>query len=171
MRVDLVSVPVQFKGYIDHVKDLDLFEALQFSNERLCLIISALEESDGDYRYQPDKWSTKEVLAHLMDVERIFAYRALRFSRNDKTSLPSFEDNEYVLESNSHARTLSQLSNETRRLRETTIDLYKSFSPTMLGRTGLGGKAEISVLNLGFVIAGHEMHHTKILSERYFKKR
>jgi len=170
MRADLLSVPVQFKGYLDQVKDLDLFEALQVANERLRHTISTIEESDGDYRYQPDKWSVKEVLVHVMDVERIFAYRALRFSRNDKTPLPTFEDNDYVLQSNAHARTLVQLVDETKRLRETTIDLYESFSPVMLGRTGIGGKAEISVLNLGFIIAGHEMHHTKILNERYLKK-
>jgi len=170
MHADLLSVPDQFKGYVDFVKDLDLFEALQIANERLRYTISLMKELDGDYRYRPEKWSTKEVLVHVMDVERIFAYRALRFSRNDKTPLPAFEDNEYVLQSNSHTRTLQQLSDAGKRLRETTVDLYKSFSPVMLERKGVGGKAEISVLNLGFIIAGHEMHHTKILNERYLKK-
>lgn len=170
MRADLSSLPVQFKNYVDLVEDLTLFEALRFANERLLYTLSAVEESRGEHRYQPDKWTIKEVVVHVMDVERVFAYRALRFSRNDKTPLPSFEDNEYVRESNAHARTLKQLTGELTRLRQTTLDLYQSFSSTMLERRGTGGKAELSVLNLGFIIAGHEMHHAKILNERYLKR-
>lgn len=170
MRADLLSVPIQFKGYVDLVKNFDLFEALRITNEHLLHTISTIGEADGEYRYQPGKWSIKEVIVHLMDAERIFAYRALRFSRNDRTLLSTFEENDYVPESNSHTRTLTQLSGESRRLRETTVDLYQSFSATMLERKGVSGKAEVSVLNLGFIIAGHEMHHAKILNERYRNK-
>ena len=170
MHADLLSVPTQFKGYVDLVKHLELFDALHAANEHLLRTISTIEESDGEYRYQPGKWSIKEVLVHLMDAERIFAYRALRFARNDKTVLSTFEENDYVPHSNAHARTLTQLSNESKRLRDTTLDLYQSFSATMLGRKGISGQTEVSVGNLGFIIAGHEMHHTKILQERYRNK-
>lgn len=170
MRADLLSVPVPFKSYVDLIEGLNLFDALRFANERLLDTLSTIEESRGEYQYQPGKWTIKEVIVHVMDVERIFAYRALRFSRNDKTHLPSFEDNDYVQESNAHARTLKQLAGELTRLREATLDLYQSFSSTMMERKGIAGKSEISVMNLGFVIAGHEMHHTKILNERYLKK-
>jgi dihydroxyacetone kinase len=103
----------------------------------------------------------------MLDVERIFAYRALRFARNDKTPLSGFEENDYAPQANAEARTINDLANEAERLRATTLDLYKSFTPEMLQRTGTANKAELSVLNLGYIIAGHESHHRKILKERY----
>ena len=109
---DLPSVPVIYQGYVNAVKDLDLFAALQASNEQIMLLISSLPEEKGTYQYQPGKWTIKEVLCHIMDTERIFAYRALRFSRNDKTPLPPFEENDYTPESNAHSRTLLQLAAE-----------------------------------------------------------
>jgi uncharacterized damage-inducible protein DinB len=124
----------------------------------------------GEYRYDVGKWSVKELLNHMMDAERIFAYRALRFSRNDKTPLSGFEENDYAPLANAHARSLKQLTDEMERLRATTIDLYSSFTPEMLKREGTANNNKLSVLNLGYVIAGHETHHRKVISERYLKK-
>lgn len=109
----------------------------------------------------------KEVLCHIQDAERIFAYRALRFARNDKTELPGFDEVQYTPESNAHARTLKQLIDELHRLRVTTFDLFNSFTPEMLSRSGKANNNLVSVLNLGYIIAGHELHHLEVLKSRY----
>ena len=95
------------------------------------------------------------------------AKRALRFARNDQTPLHPFEENEYALQANVDSRTVQQLADEMKRLRDTTIDLFNSFSPEMLQRVGTASNKKISVLNLGYIIAGHDIHHYKILRERY----
>lgn len=163
------TVPPFYKGYVENVKDLDIIEALTQSSEITLKLIRSLPEQKGEYRYGDDKWSIKELLAHMIDVERIMAYRALRFARNDKTDLPGFEENDYAPEANAHARSIKQLADEMERIRETTIDLYKSFNEPMLLREGTANKNKLSVLNLGYIIAGHETHHRKILLERYLK--
>ncbi len=132
-------------------------------------LIRSIPESKGEYRYAPGKWSIKELLCHMLDAERIFAYRALRFARNDQTELPGFDEQVYAPNANAHSRTLNQLADEFKRLRSTTIDLFESFTPDMLARSGKANNNLISVINLGYVIAGHEVHHRNILTERYLK--
>lgn len=168
-RPQLESVPSFYKKYVEHVKDMDLLEALKQSSRQTLNLIRTIPEAKGEYRYAEGKWSIKELLNHMMDAERIFAYRALRFSRNDKTDLPGFEENDYAPQANAHSRTVANLASEMERLRVSTIDLYSSFSAEMLQRTGTANKNEISVLNLGYIIAGHEQHHLNVLTERYLK--
>jgi hypothetical protein len=105
----------------------------------------------------------------MIDAERIFAYRALRFARNDKTDLPGFEEKDYAPEANAHGRSIQHLADEAERVRLSTIDLFKSFTPEMLMREGTANKNKISVFNIGYIIPGHETHHRKILTERYLK--
>lgn len=164
------TVPPFHKGYVDNVKDMDVLEALERSSEMTLKVVRAIPEGKGEYRYAEGKWSIKELLAHLIDVERILAYRSLRFARNDKTELHGFEENDYAPEANAHARTIKQLADELDRIRVTSIDLYKSYTPEMLNREGVANKNKLSVLNLGYIIAGHELHHLKVLNERYLKK-
>ena len=103
----------------------------------------------------------------MMDTERILAYRALRFARNDKTNLPGFEENDYAPEANAQNRKIKDIIDEMDRLRKTSIDLFVNFTPEMLKRKGLANGLELSVINLGYIISGHESHHRKILRERY----
>jgi hypothetical protein len=168
-RPQLETVPPFYKGYIENVKDLDMLDALNQSIKNTLEIVRAIPEAKGEFRYAEGKWSIKEVLMHMNDVERIMAYRALRFSRNDKTDLPGFEENDYAPEANAHGRTIKQLVDELERLRSTTIDMFSSFTPEMLLREGTANKNRLSVLNLGYIIPGHETHHRKILLERYLK--
>ena len=168
-RPDLSSVPQFYKRYVEHVKDMDVLDALRESNKATLEMIRQLPESKGEFRYEPGKWSIKELLVHMMDAERIFAYRALRFSRNDKTPLHGFEENDYAPEANAHSRTLSSIADEMERLRAVNIDLFKSFTPEMLQRIGNASKVDLSVLHLGYIIAGHERHHQQVLKERYLK--
>jgi uncharacterized damage-inducible protein DinB len=144
--------------------------AMKESSEATAKLIASIPEEKGEYRYQPEKWSIKELLCHMMDAERIFAYRALRFARNDKTPLSGFEEKDYAPEANAHGRTIQQLLKEIETLRITTIDLFASFTPGMLQRTGIANNVELSVLNLGYIVAGHESHHRIILRERYLKR-
>ncbi len=153
-----------------HVHEAGLLEALKSSNKATTQLVQDIPETMGEYRYAPEKWSVKELLCHMMDAERIFAYRALRFSRNDATALAGFEENDYAPQANAHGRTLSQLANEMIALRKATLDLYASFTPEMLQRKGPVNNNVISVINLGYVIAGHETHHRLVLTERYLKK-
>jgi uncharacterized damage-inducible protein DinB len=164
---DIASVPAFYRGYVDHVKSFDLFQVLSEANQQTLRLVRAIPEGKGTFRYAPEKWSVKELLCHVIDAERIFAYRALRFARNDVTALAGFEEKDYAPQANADKRTLLQIADELEHLRQSTIDLYKSFSPEMLNRKGSANETEISVVNLGFVIAGHETHHRLILAERY----
>lgn len=151
------------------MKDMDVHEALSHASTITLELIRSIPEEKGTYRYGEGKWTIKELLAHMQDSERIQAYRALRFARNDKTELPGFEENDYAPEANAHGRTIKQLADELERVRLTTIDLFNSFTDDMLKREGLANKSKLSVLNLGYIIAGHELHHRRILVERYLK--
>lgn len=164
---DLKFLPPFYKGYVDHVKDMHVLDAMRNSGKETFELVITIPETKGEYRYQEGKWSIKEVLCHMMDAERIFAYRALRFARNDKTALHGFEENDYAPQANAHSRSIRQIAEEMQRLRATSLDLYQSFTPQMLERTGIANKAEFAVINLGYIIAGHECHHRKVLKERY----
>lgn len=166
-RPDLETVPPFYRRYVEHVKDMDMLDALRESSRLTLAMVRAIPEEKGEFRYQPEKWSIKELLCHMLDAERIFAYRALTFARNDKTPLPGFEENDYAPEANAHARTIKQIADEMERLRATSVDLFSSFNTEMLSRKGSANKTEISVLNLGYIIAGHESHHRVVLRERY----
>jgi uncharacterized damage-inducible protein DinB len=166
-KIMIENVPQFYRGYVNHVIDKDFMDAMKWSSQEMSALIASLPESKADYRYAPGKWTIRELMGHIIDAERIFAYRALRFARNDKTPLSGFDENVYVPESNVATRTLAELMNELRRVRETSIDLYKSFSPEMLDRIGSANNTEISVSALGYVIPGHETHHRTILKTRY----
>ena len=167
LRPDLETIPPFYKRYVDHVKDSDMLHILDHSSQLLLLLVRSIPEEKGEYRYAPGKWSIKELLCHMMDAERIFAYRALRFARNDSTPLEGFEENDYAPEANANARSIQQLAEEMERLRKSTIDLFMSFTPLMLSRKGIANNTEISVLNLGYIVPGHETHHRLVLEERY----
>jgi len=164
---DPQTLPSFYEGYVNLVQHLDLFEALEQSGFLMNSLLKTIPEEKGEFRYAEGKWSIKELLCHMTDAERIFGYRALRFSRGDETPLPGFEENDYAPQANAHARTLLQLADEMQRLRATTMDLFSSFTPEMLQRKGAANKNVISVINIGYVIAGHETHHRNILTERY----
>lgn len=166
-RPQIETVPTFYQRYVERVKSYEMLEALRVINKQTLEVIKNIPEAKGDYRYEPGKWSIKELLCHMMDAERIFAYRALRFARNDKTELHGFEENDYAPEANAHGRNLQQLSNEMQRLRITTLDLFTSFTPEMLERSGKANGTEVSVLNIGYIVAGHEAHHLSVLQERY----
>jgi uncharacterized damage-inducible protein DinB len=164
---DFDTLPKFYHHYVMQVHDQNVLDALEQSNKQLLTLLTGVPEDMGEYRYEKGKWSIKELICHMMDAERIFAYRALRFARNDSTELSAFEENDYAPQANAHARTLKQLIREAETLRKTTLDLFMSFTPEMLQRKGTANKNVVSVVNIGYIIAGHETHHRNILNERY----
>ncbi|MFM8742651.1 MAG: DinB family protein [Cytophagales bacterium] len=171
MLLNLDTVPHFFKNYVKRIEETDLLQALRISGHRMVEIVHSIPVAKQDFCYADGKWSVRELLCHVIDAERIFAYRALRFARNDKTSLEGFEENDYAPQANAQHRTLTSIADEMVRLRASTIDLYQSFSPEMMMRKGFANKNEMTVMVLGFVIAGHETHHRKVLIERYLTEK
>ena len=126
-----------------------------------------LPEAKWDYAYGPGKWTLKEVLQHIIDTERVFAYRLLRISRGDKTPLPGFDENEYVNMSNARDRDPDALIDEYINVRRSTISLIDSLPNDVLLKMGTASDHPISVRALVYIIAGHEQHHLSIIRERY----
>ncbi|MGB6268909.1 MAG: DinB family protein, partial [Olleya sp.] len=114
-----------------------------------------------------DKWNIKEIINHLIDSERIFCYRALRFARQDNTALSGFNENDYVDFSHAKNRTIDSLIEEYKTVRQATITLYNSFTDESLLFRGIAGSGEVSVRALGFLIIGHEKHHINVIKQRY----
>lgn len=154
--------------YIGNVtEEYNLVEELEISVHRLIKFVQNIPMDKFDYRYAEGKWTIKDILQHLIDAERIFAYRALRFARNDQTSLASFEENNYVDEANANSRSIQDLLTELAVVRQATLSLFKSFSNEELLRKGIASNNPMSVRALGFVIVGHQNHHQRIFEERY----
>ncbi|MBD1397838.1 DinB family protein [Pontibacter sp. JH31] len=156
-----------FNSYIGNANTDDLLTALAASEEYIVNLMLSLKEQQLKHRYQPGKWSIKEILMHLADTERIFAYRALCFARNDKTELPGFDENAYAEESKSDARPITSILAEYAAARQATIELFKGFEDEMLDRKGTASGRSVSVRALGFAILGHEIHHLNIIKQRY----
>ena len=154
--------------YLDLVPDGDITKQLSDQvNETLALLQSVAEEHASRFTYAPGKWTIKQIVNHLSDTERIFAYRALRLARQDATPLPGFEQDDFVNAAASNGRTLQSLLEEFRATRESTVHLYRSLSgESWMQRASVNGN-RISVRGIAFTTAGHELHHRKILQERY----
>ena len=161
-------MPAFFDRYINLVEDIGLFEAFEkYSPAKIYHETEKLVALQNN-AYAAEKWSVKDILQHVIDNERIMAYRAMRFSRNDKTSLPGY--NEEILAANTLAneRTIADLLEEFALVRQSTILLFRHMNETMLQRTGVAFQSDISALALAFVIIGHPIHHMRVIEERYF---
>ncbi|MDR6967533.1 putative damage-inducible protein DinB [Flavobacterium arsenatis] len=157
-----------YANYIAQVSDeYTLMEELEISVHRLIKFVQDIPMDKYDYRYAERKWTIKDILQHLIDAERIFAYRALRFARNDKTELPGFEENNYADIANGDKRSIMDLLTELAVVRQSTLSLYKTFKEEQLLRSGIASNNNMSVRALGFVIIGHQNHHQKVFQERY----
>jgi len=170
MFLNLETIPPFYKGYVKLIEYPDVLQALHISGYRALELVHSVPEAKKDFRYADGKWSIREVLCHMLDAERIFCYRALRFARNDRTPLSGFDEKEYAHELNATARTLRQIADEMQHLRASSVDLFESFSEEMMKRKGTANNNELSVIALGFIIAGHETHHCRILQERYLNE-
>ena len=156
-----------YKSYIQVLEDVELIEELEICLHELIKFVQNIPMDKFDYRYEVGKWTIKEIIQHLIDSERVFSDRALRISRNDKTPLPGFNENEYVDNSNGNDRNLQGLLTELAVVRQATLSLFNSFSQEQLTKIGIASNNEVSVRAIGFIIIGHQKHHQKIFAEMY----
>lgn len=167
MKFKIEQVPAFYQGYIRQVADKELLSALKESGQRLLELCSNLDETQALYRYEDGKWSIKDLIQHLIDAERVFAYRAMRFARNDDTELSGFDQDDYVKEVFADKFLLPDLLTQFKNIRQSTLDLFSTFSETDLERKGKSNGAEMSVEMIGYIISGHTIHHLTIIQERY----
>jgi uncharacterized damage-inducible protein DinB len=130
-------------------------------------LILLIPEEKLSYRYAEGKWTIKEILAHIVDDERIYAYRALRFARNDRTELPGFEQDDYALHSGANERDVKDILSEFAAVRHATISLFEGLDERALKRSGVASGNVMSVRAAAYHIAGHELRHVQIIRERY----
>jgi uncharacterized damage-inducible protein DinB len=156
-----------YAAYIKLLGDVNLIEELEISLHEFIKFVQNIPMDKFDYRYAEGKWTIKEIIQHLIDTERIFSYRAMRISRNDKTPLPGFDEDDYVNNTNANGRNLQELLTEMALVRQSTIALFKSFSEEQLRRMGFASNNPVSVRAIGFSTIGHQKHHQKIFQERY----
>lgn len=156
-----------YAGYVAAADRVNLIEELEICLHDFIRFVQDIPMDKFDFRYAEGKWTIKEIIQHLIDSERIFAYRALRISRNDTTPLPGFEENDYVANTNANERNLQGLLTEMAVVRQATLSLFNSFSREQLMRLGVASNSAVSVRAIGFIIIGHQKHHQKVFQERY----
>ena len=167
-KSEITKMPSYFDRYINLVPDIEVLDALkQYDVSNLHAIKENLL-SKADYAYAPDKWTVKQLMQHINDTERIFAYRALRMGRMDPSPLTSFDENEYIKNCDANKRTMDSLIDEFDAIRKSTIILYENLNDDAMVYVGVASGNENTALAIGFTIVGHFLHHMKVLEERYF---
>ncbi|MGI9040772.1 MAG: DinB family protein [Gemmatimonadales bacterium] len=157
-----------FAGYLAHIaEDEDILALLASQLDQVLARLGRISEARGDYRYAPEKWSIKELVGHLSDAERIFAYRALRVGRGDATPLPSFDEQAYAAEMRAGDRTLADLTAEWGDVRRASLALFRNLPAAAWQRRGIAGDRPMSVRAAAYIIAGHVRHHLETLETRY----
>lgn len=158
-----------YKPYIEVLGEGVLINELEQSLSFFINFLKTIPSEKYEFRYAEGKWTIKDIVQHLIDAERIFAYRALRIARKDKTPLPGFEENEYVETALANKRVMNDLMDEFTTVRKATITLFKTFTEEQLLQMGTASEKPVSVRAIGFITLGHQKHHEKIIKERYLK--
>jgi len=151
------------------VQSNDIVATLEDQRRQMLLLLSGRSEADGDLRYALEKWSVKEVLGHINDTERVMSYRALRISRGDATPMGGFEQDDYVRNGPFARRPLSDLIEDFIAVRRATVSLFRNLDEAAWTRRGIANKNEVTVRALAYIIAGHEVHHRRMLEEKYLR--
>lgn len=167
-RPDPSEYAPYYDRYISLISENDILTTLDAQRRQMMLLLSGRDEADGDYRYAPDKWSVKEVLGHVCDTERIFAYRALRISRGDRTPIEGFEQDDYVRNGPFAKHPLAEVIEDYIAVRRATMTLLRNLDGEAWLRRGIANKNEVSTRAVAYLIAGHELHHRRILEQKYF---
>jgi DinB family protein len=158
-----------YEKYLTLVQSHDILATLEDQRRQTLLLLSGRTEADGDFRYAPEKWSVKEVLGHINDTERIMSYRALRIARGDATPIEGFEQDDYVRNGPFARRPLSDLIEDFIAIRRATVSLFRNLDEAAWTRRGTANKNEVTVRALAYIIAGHELHHRRMLEEKYLR--
>jgi hypothetical protein len=167
VRPEATEYAPYYERYIALAREPGAVEALEAQLAEMMPFLRGLTEAQGALRYAPDKWSIKQVLGHVMDTERVFGYRALRFARADRTPLPGFDENVFARVAPYDAAPLATVIADFETLRRSTLALFRSFDESAWPRLGVANQVEMSVRAIAYVIAGHARHHVNVIRERY----
>lgn len=159
-----------YEKYISLVPPDDILSTLDDQRRQMVTLLSGRSEQDGDFRYAPEKWSAKEVIGHICDTERIFAYRVLRISRGDQTPLPGFEQDDYVRNGPFATHPMSDVIEDYIAVRRASLTLLRNLDEQAWSRRGTASNNPVTVRALAYMIAGHELHHRRILEQKYFSR-
>ena len=168
-RPDLSRVPEFYHKYIDRVPENDLVTAFKNQTPAVIDFFQKIPADKIDYAYAEGKWTIKEVLQHIIDAERVFGYRSLRFARKDPTPLPGFDENLFAKNAKADKRNWNDLIEEFKAVRKATEYLYNSFDEEQLDATGASNNSSNYVLGFGYISIGHTLHHVNLIKERYLQ--
>lgn len=167
VRPDADECAAYYAGYIAAVPEGDITRTLGAQGEEMLSHLKHLTEEQGAIAYAPGKWTVKEVICHITDAERIFAYRLLRIARGDSTPLAPFDDSAYAAASEANHRALDTLLGEFAAVRGATLSLVRWIPASAWTQRGTASGKEISVRALAWIVAGHAMHHHGMLKQNY----
>ncbi len=156
-----------YSRYIDQVPDGDILDVLERQVVETAALLRSVPPDGETFRYEPGKWSIREVVGHVIDTERVFGYRSVHFARGDAAALPSMEQEDWARASNAHARPLRDLVAELEAVRRGHVLFLRGLEPAMALRRGVASGFEFTVRSMPWIIAGHELHHVRLLRERY----
>jgi hypothetical protein len=168
MRPDLSQIGSFFHNYINQVTEDDIESAFKKHSAELIQFLETIPKEKYDYRYAEGKWTIKEVLQHIIDAERVFAYRSLCFARKDTTPLPGFNENLFAKNAKTDKRDWQNLLEEFKVTRKSSEYLFRSFDEDQLRSKGIANNPPNYVLGVGYILIGHSVHHMKVLKEKYF---
>ena len=166
-RPDATEYAPYYGKYISLIPAGDLIKIMHEQFERTLATLRKISETQSLTRYEPDKWSIKEVVGHMIDTERIMSYRALRIGRGDETPIPGFEQDDYVRAANFDARSFREIVGEFQAVRQATLALFRSLDEAALSRRGTASDLPVSARALTHIVAGHELHHLNVLQTKY----
>jgi DinB family protein len=153
--------------YTGRIPGTNVLPVLEQQLESTLALFRKIDERKAEFQYAPGKWSIKQLVGHIIDSERVFAYRALVFSRNDTTALPGFDQDKWAGQSNYSGLTMAEITAEFEAVRRATIALFRNVEPAAWNRKGTANGKEVTVRALAFITAGHLDHHIEILKSRY----
>ena len=156
-----------YETYVSLIAETDVVGALERQTAEALALLRPIPEGRGGHRYEPGKWSVKQLVGHIIDAERIFAYRALAIARGDRRPLPGMDQDEYMAGADFDARTLAGLADEFEAVRRSNVLMLRAFTPEAWARRGTASDNEVTVRALAYILAGHEAHHVRVLRERY----
>jgi hypothetical protein len=159
-----------YEKYVSLVPEEEVVDVLARQHKELFRLFHGVSDSVGTFAYEEGKWTVKEVLSHLIDGERMFAYRVLRIARGDMTPIEGFEQDGYIENSHANRRGISDLLDEFKLLRKANVMFFRNLEPEDWTRVGIANNIEVSVRSLAWIMAGHVRHHVAILTERYLAK-
>lgn len=169
-RPDPREYPGYFQRYISLVPEGRIIEILFQLQQEMMQILNRFSEEVGAYRYAENKWSIKEIIGHIIDTERVFVYRALCFARDKDSHQPSFDQDTFAKNANYHQRSLLEISDEYRMVRDNSIVFFNSLDGEVTKNIGSASDYRMSLRTIPVILAGHEIHHRKVIEDKYIRK-